>query len=196
LQLGPFIATFANKTEAELEIRNGRLVAANSDIAKNGKESGYEDEKSMEDDESNDFYSQLPPSVVIPGTDTIDDEPANQSSSEMQKLERTDSDDIADSMEKCEVKEQNSMEVDNDDVEISFEGPSHMEEDDDTDAFGEITFWSPGYVDVDLSSYGKSATPRKSENDELAKAEFMHRRTGTFFETSHCVSVCVFDSVG
>nr|CDQ04384.2 BMA-PPFR-1, isoform a [Brugia malayi] len=71
-QLGRFIATFADENRMSLEIKDGRLVTANYDI--------MEDDKSMRnncksngiiiEDDENELYSQLPPGVVFPESDT------------------------------------------------------------------------------------------------------------------------------
>ncbi|VBB28473.1 unnamed protein product [Acanthocheilonema viteae] len=85
-QLGRFIATFADENRTGLEIRDGRLVVANSDIAEDGKSTRNNNRTNgtvIEEDE-NELYCKLPPGVVFPESDAGDESRKSSSSSSPQ----------------------------------------------------------------------------------------------------------------
>uniref|UniRef100_A0A1I7VB88 Serine/threonine-protein phosphatase 4 regulatory subunit 1 n=1 Tax=Loa loa TaxID=7209 RepID=A0A1I7VB88_LOALO len=75
-QLGRFIATFADTSRMGLEIRDGRLVVANSDIAEDDKsaQNNCGSNGMVIEDDENELYSQLPPGVVFPESDVESEE--------------------------------------------------------------------------------------------------------------------------
>ncbi|CAG9539290.1 unnamed protein product [Cercopithifilaria johnstoni] len=255
-QLGRFIATFADENRMGMEIRDGRLVIANSDIAEDGKSmrnNNMSSETVVEDDE-NELYCQLPPGVVFPESDVAEESKESSASSSPQdqshvlneltclldswdlwamsndsvisnnslvhdsmdldidnnvaascsthfdltKLTPDDNDDSSGEEDGNidGVEEPCPMDIDDDDVEICFEEPSQMDNNDDLNAYCPLIYWSAESFDVDLRSYGKSTTKsatinknynnkRKYKNDvKKLIAEFLQRRSDLFYDAS------------
>uniref|UniRef100_A0A915Q2K0 Serine/threonine-protein phosphatase 4 regulatory subunit 1 n=1 Tax=Setaria digitata TaxID=48799 RepID=A0A915Q2K0_9BILA len=67
--LGHFIATFADKSRMGLEIKDGRLVVANSDMIEDGKSMGSVSNGTVLSEDENELYNQLPPGVMLPKSD-------------------------------------------------------------------------------------------------------------------------------
>ncbi|VDK67738.1 unnamed protein product [Onchocerca ochengi] len=247
-QLGRFIATFADTNRVNLEIRDGRLVVANSDMMEDDKSipSNNRNNGMVIEDDENELYCQLPPGVVFPESDAgFDSEESSASSSPQNQsyvlneltclLDSWDSWAMSDdsilnnsmdldigngvsascsthsdltklvpdnnhnsSGEEDGIEEPCSMDIEDDDIEICFEAsffieeePSQMDDSDDMSAYSPLIYWSAGSFDIDLKSYGKSATNHNSNNIKKDKnnvkqliAEFIQRRSNLFYDAS------------
>ncbi|MCP9263476.1 BMA-PPFR-1, isoform b [Dirofilaria immitis] len=241
-QLGRFIATFADANRMSLEIRDGRLVVANSDIveeSKSARSNNRNNEMLIEDDE-NGLYYQLPPGVIFPESDInveskeystssspqdqsyilneltclmdswamSDDSTSNNSHilecvnldiengvaascsthSDLTKLICNDNGDSS-SEEDDDIEEPCPMDIEDDDIEISFEESSQMDDEDDMNAYTPLTYWSTGIFDIDLRSYGKSIAnynnniiKNDKNNVKQLVAEFIQRRSNLFYD--------------
>ncbi|OZC07167.1 hypothetical protein X798_05858 [Onchocerca flexuosa] len=143
-QLGRFIATFADANRINLEIRDGRLVVANSDMTEDGKsiQSNNRNNGMVIEDDENELYCQLPPGVVFPESNagfeskesSASSSPQDQSMdldvgngvsascsthSDLTKLVPDTNDNS--SSEEDDIEEQCSMDIEDDDIEICFE---------------------------------------------------------------------------
>uniref|UniRef100_F1KU07 Serine/threonine-protein phosphatase 4 regulatory subunit 1 n=2 Tax=Ascaris suum TaxID=6253 RepID=F1KU07_ASCSU len=182
-QLGPFIATFADSTRTGLEIRNGRL-AFTDDPSQSHCSAGTEHD-GMEASWLSDFeYSVLPSDVCLPNDAKSEPSPA--------ELLAADDHDVLDGtlsaaaacstqndLSKLVFDDDDRLADDEDLMDIEEEHPSSkivIVEEKDED-FGELSYWSKNFVDVDMECYGRKAM--SSESDA-----YMERRVGMLYRPS------------
>lgn len=68
-------------------------------------------------------------------------------------------------------------------------------EDDGSCVYGQLTYWSTDYFDVDLSSYGNNTISNSERSSRDRITEFICRHSDSLFQTSgHStdVSSCIF----
>ncbi|KAM3720554.1 Serine/threonine-protein phosphatase 4 regulatory subunit [Dirofilaria immitis] len=218
-QLGRFIATFADANRMSLEIRDGRLVVANSDIVEESKSARSvifpESDINVESKEYSTSSSPQDQSYILNELTCLmdswamsDDSTSNNSHilecvnldiengvaascsthSDLTKLICNDNGDSS-SEEDDDIEEPCPMDIEDDDIEISFEESSQMDDEDDMNAYTPLTYWSTGIFDIDLRSYGKSIAnynnniiKNDKNNVKQLVAEFIQRRSNLFYD--------------